>query len=34
LDNSRSGRISGKGLVLGTGVFDNHQDGRLTSTGA
>ncbi|EGH34405.1 filamentous hemagglutinin, intein-containing, partial [Pseudomonas syringae pv. japonica str. M301072] len=27
LDNSQSGRIASKGLVLSTGAFDNHQDG-------
>ncbi|EGH35811.1 filamentous hemagglutinin, intein-containing, partial [Pseudomonas syringae pv. japonica str. M301072] len=33
LDNSQSGRIAGNGVVLTTGAFDNHQDGRLTSAG-
>ncbi|MBX8498257.1 filamentous hemagglutinin, partial [Pseudomonas cichorii] len=34
LDNSRSGRIAGKGVTVTTGAFDNHLDGRLTSTDA
>ncbi|WP_408005491.1 two-partner secretion domain-containing protein [Pseudomonas huanghezhanensis] len=32
LDNSQKGRIAGKGVVLNTGAFDNHQNGSLTST--
>ncbi|WP_439894588.1 two-partner secretion domain-containing protein [Pseudomonas syringae] len=32
LDNSKNGRIAGKGVTVDTGAFDNQQGGRLTST--
>ncbi|WP_285360132.1 filamentous hemagglutinin N-terminal domain-containing protein [Pseudomonas sp. fls2-241-TYG-175] len=32
LDNSKNGRIAGKGVKVDTGAFDNQQGGRLTST--
>ncbi|MEE5145048.1 filamentous hemagglutinin N-terminal domain-containing protein [Pseudomonas alliivorans] len=32
LDNSKNGRIAGKGVTVDTGAFNNQQGGRLTST--
>ncbi|WP_205903174.1 filamentous hemagglutinin N-terminal domain-containing protein [Pseudomonas viridiflava] len=32
LDNSKNGRVAGKGVTVDTGAFDNQQGGRLTST--